>query len=571
MEPNHIQRKLNKYEHYYYKERLVYLYFYLTGRENIDKLSLETDELLMAIKKHTNETIPYLILLCKIILQTRDIINGKGERDLTYMMLYRLYKYYPFVAIHMVKIIVGTNNEDIGCWKDIRCLCEYIREHSVLKENHPFILNCIDILIKQIHRDVWGEPGGGGGDGCVARRDISLAAKWVPREHKKFHWLYEKIVLAYANKYYHYMFGPTLGNYTKAMNKCKMNFRIMISNLCKELNSKENMRNSKEVSNSDTYGSSKTMNVHVSAFVKNAIDRIEKGCGVGAGVGIGTGILGGVDGAWDGDGEDDVEVEIQKERKTLNRVWKKYIKPCSTIENMIPVIDICLSLEDTSREHLYNAIGIACLICEKSTISKRVLCITKVTCVWINLDNCIDFLDMVHEIYKVVNSSNMNCKDNMAGRAIDLIVESIVRTNMTSENIEKMNIVFLQNKVKEMQYSDLYARFSGCIWNGVNIEQVPYMIFWNVGDGGGGGDGDVGGGGRCKFIESGGNTLALPCIVNTPRVSVISGCTPSILNHFCFLGFSGVRNMTSYETLSNIMMHHRYIAIEDTIYRIAGV
>ena len=566
MESNTIQRKLNTYDHYYYKERIVYLYFYLTGRENIDKLSLEMDELLMAIKKHKNETLPYLVLLCKLILHTRDKVNGKGERSLAYMMIYRLYKYYPFIAIHLVKTIVGTNNEDIGCWKDIRCLCEYVREHSLLKENHPLISNCVDILIKQIYRDVWGDWMRCDTNSDVSAREISLAAKWVPREHKKFHWLYEKIVLAYANKYYNYMFGPTLGNYEKAMNKCKRNFRIMVSNLCVELNSKKNTCNYKEMVNIQMAGSPKIMNLHASAFVKNAVALIENT----ASRGVGGGVDGNGGAGEGGGGEVD---NIRRERKSLNRLWKKYIKSCSTIENMIPVIDICLSLEDNSREHLYNAIGIACLICEKSTISKRVLCISKMnSCVWINLDNCIDFLDMVHEIYNVVNDGYTNSKVNMAELAVDLIIETIVNTNMTSENIEKMNIVFLQNKVKEMQYSDLYTRFYGCIWNGVNMGKVPYMIFWNVGDvkddGGVGGVGGVGGGG---VVGSGGNTLVLPCNINTPRVAVISGCSPSILNHFCFLGFSGVRNMTIYETLCNILMHNRYSVLEDTIHRMAGM
>ena len=37
----------------------------------------------------------YLILLYKMIGQTRDIIDGKGECSLTYMMIYTWYDFYP--------------------------------------------------------------------------------------------------------------------------------------------------------------------------------------------------------------------------------------------------------------------------------------------------------------------------------------------------------------------------------------------------------------------------------------------------------------------------------------------
>jgi hypothetical protein len=53
--------------------------------------------------------IDYFIFLIKLIIYTRDIFVGKGERDLTYMMIYTLYTQFPILAIYTLKTIIFKN------------------------------------------------------------------------------------------------------------------------------------------------------------------------------------------------------------------------------------------------------------------------------------------------------------------------------------------------------------------------------------------------------------------------------------------------------------------------------
>ena len=42
-----------------------------------------------------------LVTLLKILVQTRDIVDGKGEYDLAYMQILVWYNYYPTLAFNM--------------------------------------------------------------------------------------------------------------------------------------------------------------------------------------------------------------------------------------------------------------------------------------------------------------------------------------------------------------------------------------------------------------------------------------------------------------------------------------
>ena len=94
--------------------------------------------------RYKNAYLYYLKILWIMIAETRDIEIGKGERELTYRMLFVWYEFYPLLSIWMLKIIMGVSTGDIhtrtirgiGCWKDIKHLCHYIREHTIMNKTH---------------------------------------------------------------------------------------------------------------------------------------------------------------------------------------------------------------------------------------------------------------------------------------------------------------------------------------------------------------------------------------------------------------------------------------------------
>ena len=75
------------------RERIIQLSFQLTRTKDSTRLSTQTNQLLddlhNALKASTishEEYIEYMSLLYRMIAHTRDIIDGKGEYSLSYMV-----------------------------------------------------------------------------------------------------------------------------------------------------------------------------------------------------------------------------------------------------------------------------------------------------------------------------------------------------------------------------------------------------------------------------------------------------------------------------------------------------
>ena len=200
------------------EERLIYLI-------SITK-SLQDKELL-------NKLINKLI---NITINTRDIINGKGEYYLFYVLVYVWYEYYPEIAKYLIKSsVMYENNENdnnfwsynieyaYGSWKDIKYFCNYCKDKGKDKEeterSESLIDNCCDLMIKELKKD------------NNKSSNISLAGKWCPRESsKKFGWLNTKIACRYHNN----LNNPNKIR-IKLINKYCMNLRKTLSKLNKRV------------------------------------------------------------------------------------------------------------------------------------------------------------------------------------------------------------------------------------------------------------------------------------------------------------------------------------------------
>jgi hypothetical protein len=186
------------------REQILQFNFQLTRTDEtgVKNLSIILNNILQTLKNNydTNSTdqvtIEYLIILYKMIGHTRDIIDGKGECALTYMMIYTWYNYYPELAFHALKCLVDPfiilNNEkthQYGSWKDIKYFCNYCLLNNC-DTNHPLIQHAIMIVNNQLRNDcstlAWGLD------------DISLVAKWIPREKSnKFGKMYQAFACDY--------------------------------------------------------------------------------------------------------------------------------------------------------------------------------------------------------------------------------------------------------------------------------------------------------------------------------------------------------------------------------------
>ena len=598
--------------HFIIQEQFVYLYMALSRYENeshIKNIYNTALFLLSLIKRSINERssshqiyIQYLVYFFQLVLQTRDIDNGKGERHLCYMLLYAGYQRYPVVAMYAFNVLVGIHVMDtivmnIGCWRDAFGLCDYIQKVSPEKENHPWIHEILTTVIKQLHKDYL--------NAGSHYKKLSLLSKWIPREHSAMGWIFQRLSIAWTTLLYPYRLNSVITDKQRerAYSKCARTFRIELSNMTRKLHvletricnhtrssicpSKINIQslhkyklsllnidsngNTREHAPEEHFIFSEKMVKHLDkdtmylrkkwGYYENPATHIIKRTTTNGFNKISMNYF--VKKAFELLSAPIVKElkslnlelhnpKIEMEIDILNTEWREMVKNSKPLECFIPVLDIS-GYDWINRNMLYAAIGYACMICEKSTISKRILTIVRGEPRWINLDNANDFVSMISIIQTEIELDTLGvvqvvCNTNRRShllRAIDVLIESIQETNMTVENIEKMVLVILYNKAKSYGnvHYDIRKKFHV-------TNKVPYIVYWNI---------------------SGEDTTpltVLPCDIHCSRASIVTGLTLPLLNHFVFMSYEGVRQTNPYDCICNILMHERYSIMEKVIHKL---
>ena len=189
------------------REKILQFSFQLTrtNEKGVSMLASTLKEMLNSLKgKNLDKTIKssektvvreYLVLLYKMIASTRDIIDGKGECTLAYMMIHTWYDFYPELACYAVKCLVDFGDKgkthQYGSWKDIKYFCNYCYKQKCSIE-HPLIQYSINLVNIQVRKDM----------DNINSDEVSLVGKWVPREKSsRFGWMYQPLACQYFSKY----------------------------------------------------------------------------------------------------------------------------------------------------------------------------------------------------------------------------------------------------------------------------------------------------------------------------------------------------------------------------------
>ena len=107
------------------------------------------------------------------MFQVRNCRGGKGEKQISYNILFALYDEYPETVISLVHLY-----KEYGYWKDLVNLLEMINKKEC---NDTYIIlsnKIIEIYANQLKKDK--------NDMDNNEKSISLAAKWAPRENHNF-------------------------------------------------------------------------------------------------------------------------------------------------------------------------------------------------------------------------------------------------------------------------------------------------------------------------------------------------------------------------------------------------
>ena len=378
------------------KERILFLKYYEAFAPTDNKRNKKLDKIFNEIKQkreQDNMDAPeYCDLMENIIdaiLYTRNIWEGRGERDLTYSYIYTLQHHLPIKAIFVLYMIV---EKGIGSWRDVREYVEYINDPSC-----PFVKPILGLYNNQLEKDVIAYEMG------LRDREnqklhwskISLAAKWVPREKKGRKYMFEALVQmwCYKNAEMKHIMDTASGQYSKdlAFNKCKKIYRTMISNLHSVI-SKGFVSETATLDNKDLVVTKKT-----------PLWRIVK------------------------------SVALKKNVEQMNQVWVAKFKSTLPKDYYVPLLDISEPMYEKGGKPLYKAIIKACQYAYASHFGPNILVFSHKP-EWVNIEDC-TLEQIVNRVQSVLFIPYVGLKE-----AFEMVQSAATAANMNEYDMSLLKV-----------------------------------------------------------------------------------------------------------------------------------
>jgi len=578
-----------------WRERILQLSFQLTRTDSntVESLSQKVKELLFSLRQDViSLTITpavfqeAMIVLYKMIGHTRDIVDGKGEYTLTYMLITTWYELYPelskFALQKMVEFVSQQpqhqqqqqqeqhqTNHQYGSWKDIKYFCNYCKEVKGLPQNHPLIEYACKLLNDQIRQDYHNM--------VKPNPSISLAAKWSPREKSKFGWLFNKLATSYFEEYM--TSATTQQQQTNAQLKCKTHYRKVVVAINKHLDTVQIKQcsndwaaidHSKTTSITVTKQKQAFLNVQKNGQVRtdlpdrircanNFKERIQQALkGECTMKGKRTGLSQftvqandlirrkNIDRHYQDETHvDDYQIEID----LLNVQWQDNSSTNQSLGQMLAMIDFSGSMDGSP---LNTAIALGCRIAEKSVLGKRIMSFSS-NPTWHNLEDCDTFVDMVERLYQ---DGEVGYSTNFY-KALDKILDAIIEKKLRPEEVSSLVLTILsdmqidvaekhdsENELTMSTVYDMmatkYAEAGLRLWG--QPFTPPHILFWNLR-----------------------STDGFPSLSSQPNVSMLSGQSSNLLNLFCEQGIDALSTCTPWSMMVASLNKPRYQCLEDRL------
>jgi hypothetical protein len=566
---NHTQKQIGENGHIEYgwsnnlREKICQFTFQLTRTNDTNVLNLRVvlrnilitinTQLLKATVPEREVLLGYLSVLYKVIGHTRDIIDGKGEYTLTYMMIHTWYEFYPELAFFALKCLVDLGDPKLhqyGCWKDLKYFCSYCKSLGA-DVSHPLIQYSIQLINDKISQE-----------STLDDSKISLIAKWVPREKSSFSWLYEPLSTNYFKQYL--LYARTPEQQKRAILKCKTEYRKLLSSLNKRIDTLQIKQCARSWSGinfdkvtSISFSKQKKAFLNVkkdgSQRYPESEDRVT--CAYNFKAHIQKAV----------NGEKQVKgkrvglenftkqaLELfgpfgsQEEIDLLNSQWRDNASQTGALGKMIAMVDVSGSMEG---DPMNVAIALGIRVAEKNILGKRVLTFSSSPS-WVNLDGIDDFVSQV----EVLKRANWGMNTNLYA-AFDMILDAIIENKLSPEDVQDMSLVIFSDMQidagdstdKQVLYDKMTEKYGKA---GIRVHGKPYkpphIIFWNLR-----------------------STSGFPTLSTQPNVSMMSGFSPSLLNLFCEQGIEALQSCTPWSMLEKSLENKRYDILSNKLYEIA--
>ena len=540
--------------HMTYENQICELYFSL-HKDNFQLVGSRLHHLLKCIKcdlyaSRNNvvvdvdyvNTIQYLKYLYALIGHTRDIYFGHGLRDVSYMMIYVWYEFFPVLAIYafhrfFMDIDSSPFSSIYGCWNDIKYFCIFIAKISKKGFHDPLIDIAIACANRQLCLDYISlhnhylsntaipqsdtcssfmnalDEGGNLNmymSTCEKKPILSNLSKWIPRERNN------KMILLVEKLVYHWFSHSEFVNdstYYHTSNMQKKIYRKMISDNCKILScSPTNTLLFHRVLRGDSMSDTNTCekngplpffyeNVAIGIYIKTAIAIIQR---------LHTKRGGSV-----------CALDVDMDAVWLNQKWSRLVSSFLACPDAMPVVDISA---DIPLNSLYNAIGFACLIASKSGLF-RIMLVSNAP-IWIDVSGCSSICAMVDKIWDYCqfrSGSQFSYAFKIIGDALTSSIDSHDIQYSIHKPVHKLFI-----------FSDSF-RFDWNIFLPSHnpIYKTSQVIFWNIGS---------------QEID----------LANKINDSIIfmSGSYPALFSYFC--GYDIAEKSSSYSFVHHVLQCSRY-------------
>jgi hypothetical protein len=594
------------------REKIIQFSFQLVRTSDAQVLSSvakDTRDILNVImngikngEKHSEEyniCVDMGVTMFKLLAQTRDIIGGKGEYMLFYVMLFewakvdfRFFEYTIETLVYNIcdnNVLTDTNTRThpLGSWKDMKYLLTYIKEQMIgssrcetglesgseLNENSQlylkFVTKIVNLVNKQLYIDAEKLKNG--------ESSFSLVARWVPREKsKKFGWLYYHLAMNYSQ--HQIPSDISHPSYERAVNRAFMIYRRVISSInnkldttqIKQCNGKWSEINFDNVTSITMHKQTKPfLNLNKNGNTTRHEDSEDR---FSCKDNYETYLKEVVEGGKKIKGKrvsiiDFVKSAVDCNSKgmlcnssiitTLNEQWNNNSTQNSNLGNFIAMTDVSGSMTEENSNPLHSAIGLSIRVAEKSVIGPRIMTFSERP-TWIQLGTQ-DSDTFVKRVNKVLTSSwGMTTNFYLA---LDLIREAIEDNNLPREVAENLVLVVfsdMQMNSAAPSMNDLSTRET--LFE--NIKQMfekmgkrmygepckaPHIVFWNLR-----------------------KTTGFPAISTDQNVSMMSGVSPALLNVFCEKGVAGLQQYTPWDTLMESLKNTRYKGFEGAFKEVIG-
>ena len=553
------------------QEQIVQLFFQCvrTSTDGLNILHGKLDILLGSIKNGIlTETdnvkkasyIDFLVRCFQLIGMTRDIESGKGERDLAYMMLFVWWGHFPRFAERCLRCFVMNIDGAIpyGSWKDIKRLCQYVRLKSGL-DSHPFIEFALGLMCDQLRMDSQEDV-----------KQISLVARWVPRESSKsYGWLFCKLA---AKMFPEYLESAEKKGCHKtkvrAVTKAKMMLSRMVVGLNRKLDTSQIkmcgqdwsninphcvpsvllMKNRAAFLNKTKKGEQKKDLIDRLLCAKNfeayINERVAKGKTVkGSKVGIVDFVKQGID----------MTDSIQQ--SVLNAQWEDFISKITGGKDIVAMVDQSGSM---MGDPYYAAMGLGLAIASKSALGRRVMTFSSEPR-WISLDKKETLIDGIKELRKYDWESGLGTD---FFKALSLLLNACVSSAVPNEVVAGMTLVILSdmqidccyNRVDSQLYTptnsgvsfngqmeDMHGRIAR-LYNEAGYSDVPHLLFWNLR-----------------------HTSGFPTMSSMKGATMFSGFSPLLLNSFCMNGPDALKETSPWNSFCALVDGDRYSCLRKVV------